>query len=112
VTYTRPDGLPLSFTLYLPPGYQPGTRLPTLFWAYPLDYAEKETAGQVEGSPHRFTSLEGTSELFLLLQGYAVLDDVAMPVVGPTETAYDTFVEQTISWLDRHVKNAPPRAGR
>ena len=30
VTYKRADGVPLSFTLYLPPDYKPGTRLPTL----------------------------------------------------------------------------------
>jgi dipeptidyl aminopeptidase/acylaminoacyl peptidase len=97
VTYARADGVPLSFTLYLPPGYQPGTRLPTLLWAYPLELAAKEAAGQVEGSPWRFTSLEGTSELFLALQGYAVLDDAAMPVVGPSETVYDTFAEQLVA---------------
>src|SRR5690606_9269130 len=27
VTYTRKDGVPLSFTLYTPPGYKPGTRV-------------------------------------------------------------------------------------
>ncbi len=97
VTYTRDDGIPLSFTLYLPPGYKPGTRLPTVFWAYPLDYAEKGVAGQIEGSSKRFTTITGTSELFFLLQGYAVLDDVAMPVVGPPETVYDTFIEQIVS---------------
>jgi len=97
VTYTRADGIPLSFTLYLPPDYRLGTRLPTVFWAYPLDYAGKEVAGQIEGSPNLFTTIAGTSELFFLLQGYAVLDDVAMPVVGPPETVYDTFVEQIIS---------------
>jgi dipeptidyl aminopeptidase/acylaminoacyl peptidase len=97
VTYARADGLPLSFTLYLPPGYQPGTRLPTLLWAYPLEIAEKEAAGQVEGSPWRFTSLEGTSPLFLALQGYAVLDETAMPVVGPSETVYDAFVDQLVA---------------
>ena len=97
VTYTRADGIPLSFTLYLPPGYKSGTRLPTVFWAYPLDYAEKEVAGQVEGSSKRFTTIAGTSPLFFLLQGYAVLNNVAMPVVGPPETVYDTFIEQIVS---------------
>ena len=94
VTYQRADGLPLSFTLYLPPGYQPGTRLPTALWAYPLDYTDPSTAGQVEASPNEFTMLVGASPLFLALEGYAVLDEVAMPVVGPSETAYDTFIEQ------------------
>ncbi len=94
VTYKRADGIPLSFMLYLPPGYKKGTRLPTVLWAYPLDYAEQSVAGQIEGSSKLFTTIRGSSELFFLLAGYAVLDDAAMPVVGPPETVYDTFVEQ------------------
>jgi dipeptidyl aminopeptidase/acylaminoacyl peptidase len=94
VTYKRADGLPLSFTLYLPPGYQAGMRLPTALWAYPLDYTDPSAAGQVEASPNEFTMLYGASPLFFALAGYAVLDEVAMPVVGPSETAYDTFIEQ------------------
>lgn len=97
VTYTRADGIPLSFMLYLPPGYKEGTPLPTVLWAYPLDYAEKGVAGQVEGSSKLFTTIRRDSELFFLLQGYAVLDDAAMPVVGPPETAYDTFPEQIVA---------------
>ena len=97
VTYTRADGIPLSFILYLPPGYKEGTRLPTVVWAYPLDYAEKGVAGQIEGSSKMFTTIRGSSELFFLLEGYAVLDDAAMPVVGPPETAYDTFPEQIVA---------------
>ena len=94
VTYKRADGLPLSFTLYLPPGYKEGTRLPTVLWAYPLDYTEQSTAGQIEGSTKTFTRIMGSSELFYLLAGYVVLADAAMPVVGPVQTAYDTFIEQ------------------
>jgi len=97
VTFARPDGIPLSFMLYLPPGYQPGTRLPTVLWAYPIEYAEKGVAGQVEGSSQRFTMPAGSSQLFFLLQGYAVLDNAAMPVIGPTETVYDTFPEQLVA---------------
>ncbi|MGV8118617.1 MAG: alpha/beta hydrolase family protein [Candidatus Xenobiia bacterium LiM19] len=97
VTYKRADGVPLSFMLYLPPGYKPGTRLPTVLWAYPLDYVEKGVAGQVEGSSRQFTTFSGSSELFFLLQGYAVLADAAMPVVGPRENAYDTFVDQIVA---------------
>ncbi|MBI4664490.1 MAG: S9 family peptidase [Verrucomicrobia bacterium] len=97
VAYVREDGIPLSFTLYLPPGYKPGTRLPTVFWAYPYDYAEKEVAGQFWGSTQRFTTMGGTSHLFFLLRGYAILDDVAMPVVGPPESAYNTFIEQIVA---------------
>ncbi len=94
VTYKRKDGVPLSFTLYLPPDYKEGTRLPTVVWAYPLDYTDPSAAGQVRGSPNEFTTIVGVSPVFLALAGYAVLHDAAMPVVGPAETAYDTFVEQ------------------
>ncbi len=47
VKYQRADGLDLSFTLYTPPGYQEGTRVPTILYAYPLDYADASKAGQV-----------------------------------------------------------------
>ncbi|HEX7153191.1 MAG TPA: prolyl oligopeptidase family serine peptidase [Thermoanaerobaculia bacterium] len=94
VTYERPDGVKLSFTLYLPPNYQPGTRLPTVLYAYPLDYTSAGAAGQVSASLQKFRTVSGASPIFLALAGYAVLDETAMPVVGPTGSAYDTFLEQ------------------
>jgi dipeptidyl aminopeptidase/acylaminoacyl peptidase len=97
VTYQRPDGVKLSFTLYLPPGYKEGTRLPTIVWAYPLDYTDPNAAGQVVAAPQKFTTVAGASPIFLALEGYAVLDNAAMPVVGPTATAYDTFLDQIIA---------------
>ncbi len=97
VTYKRADGVQLSFTLYLPPDYKEGTRLPTIVWAYPLEYNDPATAGQVVGSPQRFTTLLGASHLFLLLAGYAVLDGATMPVVGDFRTVNDTYVEQIVS---------------
>jgi dipeptidyl aminopeptidase/acylaminoacyl peptidase len=97
VTYKRADGVPLSFTLYLPPDYKPGTALPTVVWAYPQEFASPDTAGQVAGSPFRFTTLAGPSHLFFLLAGYAVLDGATMPVVGDPESANNTFIEQIVA---------------
>jgi dipeptidyl aminopeptidase/acylaminoacyl peptidase len=97
VTYKRPDGVDLSFTLYLPPDYKEGTRLPTVVWAYPREFADASVAGQFGGSTQRFTTLTGTSHLFYLLAGYAVLDDASMPVVGPPETVNNTYVEQIVA---------------
>jgi dipeptidyl aminopeptidase/acylaminoacyl peptidase len=94
VTYKRKDGVPLSFTLYLPPGYKEGTRLPTVVWAYPLEFNDADTAGQVTGSTQRYTTIAGPSHLFFLLNGYAVLDNATMPVVGTPEKVNDTYVEQ------------------
>ena len=97
VTYKRPDGVPLSFTLYLPPGYKPGTPLPTVVWAYPREFGDADTAGQVQGSTKRFTSIGGMSHLFFLLRGYAILDDAAMPVIGDPETVNNTYIEQIVA---------------
>jgi dipeptidyl aminopeptidase/acylaminoacyl peptidase len=97
VKYKRADGVDLSFTLYLPPDYKPGTRLPTVVWAYPREFEDANTAGEVSGSPNRFTSISGMSHLFFVLQGYAVLDNAAMPVVGNSRTVNDTFVEQIVA---------------
>jgi dipeptidyl aminopeptidase/acylaminoacyl peptidase len=95
--YQRPDGVDLSFTLYLPPDYKPGTRLPTVIWAYPREFEDADAAGAVTGSPYRFTSISGMSQLFFALHGYAVLDNAGMPVVGNIRTVNDTFVEQIVA---------------
>ena len=97
VTYKREDGVELSGTLYLPPGYKPGTRLPVVIWAYPLEYNDAGTAGQVRGSVNRFPFYRGASHLFFVTQGYAVLDNAQMPVVGDPKTVNDTFVRQIVS---------------
>jgi len=96
VTYKRADGVPCSFTLYLPPGYKEGTRLPTVVWAYPLEFNDANTAGQITGSTQRATSITGPSHLFFLLEGYAVLDNATMPVVGTPETVNNTYIEQVV----------------
>ena len=97
VTYQRKDGVPCSFTLYLPPDYKEGTRLPTVMWAYPLEFSDAATAGQVSGSTQRYTTITGPSELFFLLEGYAVLDNATMPVVGSDpEKVNDTYIDQIV----------------
>jgi dipeptidyl aminopeptidase/acylaminoacyl peptidase len=95
VRYKRGDGLDLSFTLYTPPGYQEGTRLPTILYAYPLDYADAAKAGQVTGSQATFTRLR--QYRLLLLAGYAIIDNAAFPIVGDPKNAYDTYLEQLVA---------------
>jgi dipeptidyl aminopeptidase/acylaminoacyl peptidase len=97
ITYQRKDGVKLSATLFLPPGYKPGTRLPVIMWAYPREFGDADAASQITGSANRFTLVSGYSHLFLLLSGYAVLDNPTMPVIGAGETANDKYVEQLIA---------------
>ncbi|WDM67381.1 MULTISPECIES: S9 family peptidase [Xanthomonas] len=95
VTYTRKDGVELSFTLYTPPGYKAGTRVPAILYAYPLDYADASKAGQVSGAGDRdFTRLRDYQ--LLLLAGYAIIDNAAFPIVGDPKTAYDTYLQQLV----------------
>jgi dipeptidyl aminopeptidase/acylaminoacyl peptidase len=97
IRYVRPDGVPLSGMLYLPADHSAGTRLPCLIWAYPLEYSDAATAGQVRGSADAFTFFRGATPLLFVTQGYAVLMDATMPVVGDPETVNNTFVEQIVS---------------
>jgi dipeptidyl aminopeptidase/acylaminoacyl peptidase len=104
ITYKRADGLELSGTLYLPPGHKPGTRLPVVVWAYPMEYDSAAVAGQIRGSVNRFTFFRGTSQLFFVTQGYAVLDNAEMPVVGDPQTVNDTFVQQIVSNAEAAIR--------
>ncbi|WP_299433859.1 prolyl oligopeptidase family serine peptidase [uncultured Aquimarina sp.] len=106
VKYKRKDGVELSFQLLLPPGYKEGTKLPTVVYAYPLEYSGAKTAGQVRGSSNRFMRIWGASHKYFLMRGYAVLDNTAMPMVGDPETVYDTFVPQLVADAEAAVKKA------
>ncbi|MBC7372092.1 MAG: S9 family peptidase [Bdellovibrionaceae bacterium] len=95
IKYKRADGIELSFTLYTPPGYKEGTRIPTILYAYPLDYADPSKAGQVTGSQFTFTQLRDYR--LLLMAGYAIIDRAAFPIVGDPKKAYDTYTEQLVA---------------
>jgi dipeptidyl aminopeptidase/acylaminoacyl peptidase len=95
VKYKRADGLDLSFTLYTPPNYVEGTRVPAILYAYPLDYADASKAGQVTGSEATFTRLR--QYRLLLLAGYAIIDNASFPIVGDPKKAYDTYLDQLVA---------------
>jgi len=92
LTYERADGFDLSASLYLPPGYDRRRPLPLIVWAYPRQVSVGETAS-VSPTEEAMT-FDRAFRLFFLLRGYAVLDDVSMPIVGNETDANDTFVDQ------------------
>ena len=106
VRYEREDGVELSFQLLLPPGYKEGTKVPTVVYAYPLEYGGAKTAGQVRGSSNRFMRIYGPSHKYFLMRGYAVLDNTAMPMIGDPETVYDSFVPQLVADAEAAVAKA------
>jgi dipeptidyl aminopeptidase/acylaminoacyl peptidase len=92
--YRREDGVELSGTLYVPAGSPPPGGWPLLVWAYPIEFNDRDTAGQVRAATNEYPRVTASSPLALLAAGYAVLDDAAMPVVGDPETMNDTLLEQ------------------
>jgi dipeptidyl aminopeptidase/acylaminoacyl peptidase len=107
VTYKRNDGVELSATIITPPGWTPSQgRLPTLLWAYPREFTDPNNAGQVTSSPNRYPALGGASHLLFLTQGYAIIDDPTMPIIGPEETANDTYVQQLVASAQAAVDRA------
>lgn len=101
ITYKRADGLELSGTLYLPANYDRKNKtekLPLLIWAYPTEYKDKNSAGQVTSNSSEFTFPYYGSFVYWVTKGYAVLDDAAFPIVGEgTEEPNDTYIEQLVA---------------
>lgn len=97
IHYERQDGVSLTATLYLPPGYdekRDGPR-PMLMWAYPREFKSAESAGQVNGSPYKFNRINVQGPQVMLARGYTVLDGFAMPIIGEgRKEPNDTFIEQ------------------
>ena len=99
ITYTRPDGVKLSATLYLPPGYDKSQgRLPFFFWAYPREFQSADAASQLAGSPYEFKRPGRQNYLMLLMHGYGVLDGPTMPIVGAGgKEPNDSYVQQLVA---------------
>jgi dipeptidyl aminopeptidase/acylaminoacyl peptidase len=99
ITYARPDGVKLSATLYLPPGYDKSQgRLPFFFWAYPREFQSADAASQLTGSPYQFKRPARQNYLMLLMHGYGVLDGPTMPIVGVNGgEPNDTYVNQLVA---------------
>ncbi|MFZ6654884.1 prolyl oligopeptidase family serine peptidase [Undibacterium sp. TJN19] len=97
IRYEREDGVELTATLYLPPGYDPkrdGPR-PMLMWAYPREFKTAEAASQVTSSPYKFNRISFTGPQVMLARGYTVLDGPSMPIVGEgKKEPNDTYLEQ------------------
>jgi dipeptidyl aminopeptidase/acylaminoacyl peptidase len=100
ITYTRPDGVQLSGTLYLPPGYDRTRdgKLPFFLWAYPQEFMSQDAASQVAGSPYQFRRPSRADHLLLLAAGYGVLDNPTMPIVGQNgKEPNDAYVPQLVA---------------
>ena len=97
--YRRSDGVPLSSTLWLPPGHDPQEDgpLPLLMWAYPTELVNANVAAQVAYSPRRYHRLDPLGPTAMVAAGYAVLDHPSMPIIGVDgKPGNDSFVSQLL----------------
>jgi dipeptidyl aminopeptidase/acylaminoacyl peptidase len=96
--YKRADGVDLTMTLWLPFGYDKSQGpLPTLMEAYPAEFTSRANASQVSGSPNRYPVFGGGSHVYMVQDGYAILDNAQIPIIGENgKQANDTYVEQLV----------------
>ncbi len=104
ITYIRKDGIPLSGEFYLPADYKKGDRLPLVINAYPQEFADSTTAGQITITSNKFIRFSGASVRYFALQGYAVLTKASIPIVGDPQTVNETFIEQTVNSVEAAIK--------
>lgn len=99
IRYKREDGVELSATLYLPPGYDAARdgKLPVLMEAYPTEYKDPNAAGQMRQSPNEFMYPSWASAMVHTMRGYAVLEETQFPIIGQGKTEpNDTFLQQLV----------------
>lgn len=97
VLYKRADGVDLTGNLYLPKGYDAikDGPLPVIIWAYPREFENAKDAAQIRGSNYTFTRINYGSPIFWVTQGYAILDNAEMPIVGVEgKKPNDNFIDQ------------------
>jgi dipeptidyl aminopeptidase/acylaminoacyl peptidase len=112
IRYKRADGVDLTATLYLPPGYDAKRdgALPMLMWAYPQEFNTASAASQVTSSPFRFNAISYWGPQAMLAMGYAVLDDPSMPIVGVNgKEPNDTYLPQLIASAEAAVNEVVRR---
>jgi dipeptidyl aminopeptidase/acylaminoacyl peptidase len=102
-TFMRPDSVRLNAEAVLPAGWQPGQRLPTVFWVYPSDYRSATAASENRRSPNRFPSKSPLNPEVLLTQGYAVVyPDLA--IVGTNDQYVEDLAVSARAAVDEAVR--------
>lgn len=100
IRYKRNDGVDLTATLMLPPGYnvKKDGPLPMLMWAYPGEFKTAAAASQVTDSPYRFNAIGFWGPQAFLAKGYAVLVSPSMPIIGEGDKEpNDTYLPQLVA---------------
>ena len=110
-TVERPDGFKFRVKVTLPEHYQPGTRLPAIFWFYPSEYTNQDEYDRPDRTYNKnaFPAFGTRSMHFFVRLGYAVVEPDT-PIVGPQGQMNNNYVNDlrndlaaTIDELDRRA---------
>jgi dipeptidyl aminopeptidase/acylaminoacyl peptidase len=93
IQVTRADGYKFWVNVTLPPGYRAGTRLPAMFWFYPYEFTDQPAYDRSKRTynRNRFPALGPRSMVYLVTQGYAVVEP-DVPIVGAPNRMNDNYV--------------------
>jgi dipeptidyl aminopeptidase/acylaminoacyl peptidase len=105
--FTRRDGVKVQARISLPTNYQPGTRVPAIFWTYPREFEDDKAyqRGAIRARNHNAyspLSFLRWSDIWLT-QGYAlVYPDI--PILGRNGTFNDNFRPHLIDTMYAAVR--------
>ena len=89
--------------LYLPKNRDPTKPLPTLVWIYPAEFSDEEYAEQMDSRRFRYHQIKEASPIAAVLDGYALLLNPTVPIIGEGADANDAYQEQLVSSMEAAV---------
>jgi len=90
---TRPDGYKFWVNVTLPSDWKAGTKLPAFIWFYPYEFTDQAGYDRTKRTfnKNQFPTLNPLSKVYLITQGYAVVEPDA-PIVGEQGRMNDNYV--------------------
>jgi len=106
VQYQRSDGINLQGLLHLPvqANKNKGKKIPAVLWIYPREFKNKKLGQQTTITQNKFINLEPSGPLPFLLDGIAVFEATAMPIISEQGEPNDHFIEQLVMNAQATVK--------
>jgi dipeptidyl aminopeptidase/acylaminoacyl peptidase len=102
--YRRKGGLWLTAMLYTPSNRRDGERLPLILWGYPRTYENLSSAKRACSPRPHAPSTRRAIPLFLALRGYAVMDQISLPIIkGWSRSFSQQLVESAKAAVDQAV---------
>ncbi len=106
IQYQRSDGINLQGLLHLPTQANKNKvkKIPAVLWIYPREFNSKKLSQQTTITQNKFITLDPSGPLPFLLDGIAVFEATAMPIISEHGEPNDNFIEQLVMNAQATVK--------